>query len=65
MTRTYDGIVVRDWDRINGGPDVMLRGTCVDDEQTNCVARGTFHGRFLLLEEHLGKRVRVTVEVEP
>jgi hypothetical protein len=64
----YEGKVVVDPDKINGGPDVMLVGSSFDPDGPDLRGvwsrgSGTFHGRFLLLNEHVGKRVRITLEI--
>lgn len=61
----YEGKVVKDPHGFNGGPNVMIEGTSRDgDWPAGTKASGTYHGRFLISDEHIGKRIRITIEVE-
>lgn len=63
VKHVYEGKVVRDPNGFNGSPNVMVEGTHRSDQSPG-VASGTYHGRFLVTDEHVGKRIRITIEVE-
>lgn len=64
VKHVYEGKVVRDPNGFNGSPNVMVEGSHQSSDQFSGVASGTFHGRFLIRDEYVGKRIRITIEVE-
>lgn len=65
MKNVIQGIICHDSSGMNGGsPHICIKGTSVRDDSVSALAAGTYHPRFLIDDDWIGKKVRITVEVE-